>query len=388
MERRILVPREASRDVVASLDAWPVLDTLQAVDRANIGSPIGRLIALARRFRWFDRAWRFIEARDPRTLSTPRRLEIWRAIWAALDDQAPEARDIVYFTCANPLLIAGIGRWLSSRPAERRPWVFFRIAGGELGDTDAPISRDSAAFFRRACLEVSQYDGQERLFVLTCSNVLAQAGSRVAGRRIFSTPLATYFLPSGNGEAVASGQIVYIHTNVRTGQFIYNLGDLIHRVKAVAPDVRFVLKYRSNDPPLSAVRASLIGLAKVLPFEQGPADYVENFRNCSVVLLAYSSDYAMASSGVFVDATGYGKPVVVPRGTWMSCAMAAGRGVGVTYDELSVEAVAEALLQVLSRIDVIGDDARALSETVRRENSGLRYIERLREITTSRAGSK
>jgi len=120
---------------------------------------------------------------------------------------------------------------------------------------------------------------------------------------------------------------------------------------------------------------------QILPPQQDTADYLANFSSCTIVLLAYEPQaYAGVPSGVFVEAASFGKPVVAPAGTWMAEQIAAGYGVGTTFEEPSPESVAGAVLKALRDADNLSAAARAVAPRVRADNSSQQYIEEMMKL--------
>jgi hypothetical protein len=101
--------------------------------------------------------------------------------------------------------------------------------------------------------------------------------------------------------------------------------------------------------------------------------------------LAYEPQaYTSGASGVFVEAAGLGKPVVVPSGTWMAQQIEAGFAVGMTFEESSADSVTKALLLVLKNADELGASARDVAARMRTENSCQRYVEKMMTLVQQR----
>jgi len=301
-------------------------------------------------------------------------------LWAALAAHDPTFRDILLFTSGHPVAIAGIGLWLARRPRRRRPSAFFRIIGDECIDAVPGRPPSVRIFFRMACSDLRTRAGQERVFLLGSSQAIVRRASRAACRRVFLTPLPKHlaFAP-GTDSAKPEQPTVYVHLNPRSGRFIRGLGDIIRRVTADEPHIRFVVKHGSLSAEIrSFLDSELASLAEILPAEQDTADYLASLRKCTLVLLPYEPEvYTTLSSGVFVEAVSCGKPVVVPGGTWMAQQIALGRGVGTLFEHSSLESITRALQQALSEVDNLCVAASALASVVRFENSSQRYVEKI-----------
>jgi glycosyltransferase involved in cell wall biosynthesis len=97
------------------------------------------------------------------------------------------------------------------------------------------------------------------------------------------------------------------------------------------PGLRFVIhcpRPASGDNHVELPRgvAELQALARepsyrltLVPDALAPGDYAALLQSLHIVLLPYVHEsYREATSGIFAEAVGLGKPVVVPEGTWMA----------------------------------------------------------------------
>jgi glycosyltransferase involved in cell wall biosynthesis len=142
-----------------------------------------------------------------------------------------------------------------------------------------------------------------------------------------------------------------VHINGWSGRLVKELGDIVRRVSAAAAGVTFVVNPTLLPPETRvSLKSEFPSLVQVLPGELTADDYFAQLSRCTVVLLAYEPQaYTSGASGVFVEAAGLGKPVVVPSGTWMAQQIEAGFAVGMTFEESSADSVTKALLLVLRR---------------------------------------
>jgi glycosyltransferase involved in cell wall biosynthesis len=302
----------------------------------------------------------------------PRKLE---SLWASLEAQNLTDNDIILFPVGSPILISGIGSWLARRPAKRRPGVFFRIL--ETGHESR-----TAILFRIACANLRTQSGQERVFLLADNSHLAAVVSRICARRTFVTPVPKYL-----GEADASGcskepaePTVYVHLNRRSRPLVKELANIIRCIKTAVPEVRFIIKPTKTLPieAQEVLNLQIASLAEILPEEQQADDFLANFSKCTAVLLPYEPQaYAIMTSGVFVEAASFGKPVVVPGGTWMARQIIEGCGAGTIFEEPDAQTVVAALLEALRSSERLGAIARSLAPQVRNRNSCREYVEKI-----------
>ncbi len=352
---RIIVLRSTEPHITASLSADAVLEPLPAME-VNADNFVGQVVAFG------DAA------------------AIARSLWAQLDAEELDGSDLVYFPRGHPILIRGIGLWLADQPPERRPNIFFRVIGDELTDLETGRFRPRAAFYRLACADLLTRSGQERVFFLVNSRAKARSVSRVCRRRPFMMQhhfgKAIVDVPS----VVTARPIVYVHLNSRSGRLAANLGEIIRRVVANEPSVRFLI--RGSSVAIPAPEPEIAAFVEILPAEQNLVDYLANLARCTMVLLAYEAQpYKALTSGVFTEAASLGKPVVVPAGTWMTEKIAEGYGVGIAFDDPEAASVADALLQALLGLDHLGTAAREIASRLGRETGCRRFIERMIELS-------
>ncbi len=356
LAHHIIVPHTADPRLAASLSADPVLIPLPPVGNINAEHFVGQLVAFA------DMTWNL------------------ESLWVAIEAHDLRDTDILLFSRGHPILISGVGLWLARRSPKRRPSVFFRTVGDEIIDMETARYNGAAVFFRLACSDLRARPGQERVFLLVESSAVARMVTRVCCRRTFLTPTPKHLEVAVKGDsAEPTRPTVYVHLNGRSGRLVRDLGDIIRRITTAEPMVKFIVKSSSlSSEARTVLESGIASLAEILLAEQDTADYLANFSRCTVVLLAYEPQaYRNITSGVFVEAASFGKPVVVPRGTWMEQQIIAGCGVGTIFEEPKTESIVAALLEALTASQSLGAAARSLAPQVRNGNSCQRYIEQM-----------
>ncbi len=348
---RIAVPRSTEESLAAALSADRVLEPLPGMD-VNADNFVSQAIT-------------FTDA------------GILQSLRARLDAENTGERDLIYFPYGHPILIRGIGLWLAKRLPERRPSVFFRIVGDELTDLDTGRFKARAAFYRLACADLRTRPGQERVFFLVNSRAKARSVSRVCGRRPFMMPHHFGRLPAEVMATPAVDPTVYVHLNARSGRLGANLGDIIRRVAAIIPSVRFVVRAPAElSKTVAALEPDIASFVELLPSGQSVPEYLANLARSTIVLLAYEAQpYKTLTSGVFTEAASLGKPVVVPGGTWMAEKIAEGYGVGMVFEDGAAGSVAGVLLDALQSCERLGAAARQIAPRVGEETSCRRFIE-------------
>lgn len=356
---RVLVPRPVNPDLALTLQAETVLEPLVETGPYDPQNPFASANAYTNQIRDLG------------------------SLWAALAQHDPQSTDMLLFTSGQPALIAGIGRWLASRPPQRRPSVFFRIVGDEFMDWLAGRSPDGALFYHLACNDLATRPGQERVFFLGSSAAIVRRVSRAGGRRVFDTAIPKYLaFPRDGTSPRPARSVVYVHLNQRSAPLWGLLAGAVRRIRADGADVDFIIKPSGlSAESLHFIDSQLAAVAEILPANQAPAEYLNNFLRCTIVLLPYEAKpYETLCSGVFVEALSCGKPVVVPGKTLMAQQLEAGHAAGTIFENATLESVASALARALGASDELAAAAAALSSDVRGANSSERYVERMIEL--------
>jgi hypothetical protein len=94
------------------------------------------------------------------------------------------------------------------------------------------------------------------------------------------------------------------------------------------------------------------------------------------VVLAYEPESgATFTSGVFTEAAGFGRPVVVPAGSWSAEQLAASNGTGGVFERATSESVADALIEALRSLPRLALVAQKLAPQTGKKNSCRRVLE-------------
>lgn len=347
---RIVVPHSTEERVAAEIEADRILDPLPALE-VNAENFVGASVTFADTAKFFTPLRRWLTA------------------------ECLSSSDIIYFPQGHPILIRGIARWLSEQLDSKRPAVFFRIIGNELTDLDTGRLKARAAFYRMASADLEIAPGQERVLFLVNSRAKARSVSRVLRRR--PVMMQHHF-----GRAAANVSVtapttptVYVHLNARSGRLLANLSEIIQLVCTVEPSARFLLKPSSDI--LEAI-TTLHGsrFAEILPSEMNTTDYLKNLERSTLVLLAYEAQpYRILTSGVFTEAASLGKPVIVPRGTWMAEKIEQGYGVGLSFEDTSPRSIADVILKSIRASAQLTVAAQRIAPRLAEETGCRRFIE-------------
>jgi glycosyltransferase involved in cell wall biosynthesis len=354
---RILVPRTTDERLAAEIGADRVLETQPAfeVSAENFVQSTVTFADTARLFAPF-RGW--------------------------LDAEGLDSSDIIYFPRGHPVLISGIGRWLSEQPKGKRPAVFFRIIGDELTDLDTGRFKPRAAFYRLASADLDNASARDRVFFLVNSTAKARSVSRVLRRRPFMMQHHFGRLPDTMPASETIGPTVYVHVNGRSGRCLTNLGETIGRVHALAPATRFLIKPAGDiAETIAALDLGGSPFVELLPLQMSTTEYFGNLARSTLVVLAYEAQpYRFLTSGVFTEAASLGKPVIVPDSTWMADKIAEGYGVGLSFADHAAQTLADVILQGLENSHQLASAAQELAPRLAEETGLRRFIETMMSL--------
>jgi glycosyltransferase involved in cell wall biosynthesis len=178
--------------------------------------------------------------------------------------------------------------------------------------------------------------------------------------------------PAGEfGEGDGRYHVIYLG-DARTEKGYHWLPRLVTEAKAAGLPVRFTFQSSFNvaggEPAAARARAQLASLPAdfgvTLLTEPLSSDaYLALLNSADVVVIPYDAAFYKArSSGVFAEALGAGKPVIVPEGTWMAEELRRSGGeAGLVYHD--VLDLAAHLGQILSRYDCYRQSAVACSSS-------------------------
>lgn len=304
---------------------------------------------------------------------------------AWLDAEALDSSDIIYFPRGHPILISGIGRWLSEQPDSKRPAVFFRIIGDELTDLDTGRFKPRAAFYRLASADLDSPSARERVFFLVNSRAKARSVSRVLRRRPVMMQHHFGRPPDEMPAPEAPDSTVYVHVNGRSGRCLADLGETIRCVHATAPATRFLIKPAGDiADTIAALDLGNRPFVELLPLQMGPAEYFGNLARSTLVVLAYEAQpYRFLTSGVFTEAASLGKPVIVPDGTWMADKIAEGYGVGLSFAESAAQTLADVILKGLQDSHQLASAAQELAPRLAGETGLRRFVETMVSLAST-----
>lgn len=161
------------------------------------------------------------------------------------------------------------------------------------------------------------------------------------------------------------------------GRGIDILADIVHITLRDDPGLSWSIHVNPRklpDPEVDALDTALrsaveAGTVLFRPRRLDSTEYVEMLQTIDIMVLPFSSEYLVRSSGLAPECLRYGIVMVVPEKSTMA-AVAEEHGAGyVTFSELSAAAVAEAIGDAVRRLPELQDRSAAATTRVGRSSS-------------------
>jgi glycosyltransferase involved in cell wall biosynthesis len=153
--------------------------------------------------------------------------------------------------------------------------------------------------------------------------------------------------------------------------------------QSAALGVRFMIQSLGSARRKTAVDSlSVLKGHPSVRFHEGrlPRDEYNDWIAQSVVLLPYSPErYNSRPSGVYLEAKGFGAPVIVPAGTWMADEVARLRN-GLVFEEFSVESIVRCIAQAQTELPALRQRAMACAAQHQREHGADRCVDAIEAL--------
>lgn len=318
------------------------------------------------------------------------------AACAELGDEGCGADDLVLVSMAGQDELAGVARWLARLGAARAPRVALQVQWDNLFE-GAGASDSIAALWREAARPLAPPALGRRVLLVVPTAPHAEKLRRLTGLEVRVLPLAIHLDAALCAAARApipppgAPRVLAFLGNSAAYKGFPLLPGILAPVFAARPEVRAriqLLPLFARGPmgfdaalaralPPDARAAWAAWLAEPVTRnrvtwcvgELSPEDYYAQLAEADVVLVPYDPvGFRGSISAVFIEACAAGRPVVVPRASWMGERVGAGEAAGEAFDAWTAEDVAAASLRALDAYPALAARARALAPTWHREH--------------------
>jgi glycosyltransferase involved in cell wall biosynthesis len=285
-------------------------------------------------------------------------------------DNDVNANDCVLITVSTQLEAHALTQWLQDLPRDRKPWIVILIISDRWNRYGREeYDRQIAEFHKLNAAISSLAPGDaNRLIFFTLTDLLAQELEGLLGTKVDIVPMPIEY---GDRGLYASPKRhwhlrrVALLGGTRREKGSHLVPDI---VRACRPHVRVEFLVHLTNNNLTAEEAGKLAHldrerhVTVIREPMSLPEYNRALNSADVALFPYEIiPYRKRTSGVFAEAVAYGKPVVVPRGTWMEEQIAAGRAAGTIFEDLRPDSIARALACCLENLKLLQKSAQTMS---------------------------
>jgi len=293
--------------------------------------------------------------------------------------------DRVYLTVATQLEANALARWLRELPMQKWPWIIVVFLSDRWNRHGAAEYERQSAEFRKLRETLLQLTREElrRLLFFSVSESLCNEIGQFLGQKVGCVPIALRYEPAPlekeEHHIAPSSPRVAVLGGLRTEKGSARLPSIV-RACAELMDVRFCIQMVNeglSDEDYAAVLAlSNEPRITAIPSELQIDEYAEAMKASDLALFPYEvTPYRQRTSAVFAEAVAYGKPSVVPAGTWLAGEIEAGRAAGIICHDLSAEGYAKAISACVTNLLELTLQAQSLAAEWRKNVSITRFTD-------------
>lgn len=245
-----------------------------------------------------------------------------------IENFSPE--DLIYFPNLTQNQIDAVGEWIVGFPVYKRPniAITLRYMGWAMQYNSTRGYSVAIEFLYSNVLQKLR-ERHDRTFLFSDTQVLAENFTRLNGAPVTCLPNPQLGIISKTRPRME------FENNKVSLLFIGGWGDvhgacfvpdLVRQILATFPEVVFTVQVNADHESKQNDLAIMLGLAQtlgprltVLPGKLSDEMYTQTLDEADIVVLPYQpSNYWFASSGIFTEAAGRGKVLVVTAGTTLA----------------------------------------------------------------------
>jgi glycosyltransferase involved in cell wall biosynthesis len=273
----------------------------------------------------------------------------------------PRPSDLFWMPVTRAREIAGVAEWLIKLGVRPRVAIGFQ-------DLHHPVGPGSVRglIHRLAARRLVQAVGQERVFAHATNRRLAQRLAAALNLGIHLVPQTLFYdppapaavpptLPAGDGPLVACLGVP------RPDKSGLPLPDIVREALRRRPDLRFVIQVNGAENNAALMTLERMPQVQLVKTWLDDGAFVALIQAADMLLMPYRRDrYAERTSGPFSFAAAYGRPAIVPSGTWMAERIARKQAAGIAYKRDA--AVIDALTVAADRLTDLHSQAARLAQ--------------------------
>ncbi|MEX2297754.1 MAG: hypothetical protein WD715_10080 [Dongiaceae bacterium] len=306
--------------------------------------------------------------------------EAYRRDLAALTAMAPGPGDLILLPSASIRTLGGLAKWRIDVASPTPVAALFHHAipfhlTFEPGSVGHAIARTTSGLLRT---------GEE------CGPVLLGSTNAVLAERLgaaMERPVRVLPLPHWYDlDAPSAEPVVLPSTSDRAPVgFVGSLrrekgGERIPGIVGAGAGLplRWIAQAHAPDPgllePLRALEQA--GRVELIARELSEGEFLRLMHDLALIVLPYERvRYHARVSGPFAFAAAFGRPCVVPDGTWMASQIETGKAAGIAYRGDAPAAIAAAIGTALERLPELTRQAEKLAVRWRKGESGMALLE-------------
>ncbi len=263
---------------------------------------------------------------------------------------AVTANDVFLINTLRHWALRGVVDWLEScapGACPRAALVLHFTAFPNPATSDGTVE-----FYRQAFARIARSPARDRVRLLADSDALVEEYAALAPSLRFDLAPIPHLREAEDAPPARAFRVGTVG-EARENKGFHLLPRLVSRAaEADMRGVEFHLHSFAHDPDSAFLRRALAGLrhpmVRLYPDEMPAAAYQRFLASLDLVVLPYTLDnYHAQTSGVFAEAMGAGKLVVVPRGSWMARQLDEFGG-GATFNPGDAEDLARVTLGVIA----------------------------------------
>jgi len=302
----------------------------------------------------------------------------------ALEADQPGPDDLILIPYATEVELLGLARWLNRLHTlgQPRPFVVAVVHRPDYAWLWTPDTGElcgDLAPFAYACFSLLQACQEARLALMTTTQALASVLEQHVEMPFLAGCAPMHYPPQPDELAPLRWDFAFLG-QMRPEKGSRSLAAIVRAYLQARPQARIAIQCDSPGDPAQYLDdyASIAGESRIdwLMGPQDDATFQRTLQEAGCILIPSDpARYKLRVSGIFSDALGNGRPVVVAGPSWMTEMLQAGHGAAVAVRNPTPEKFARALLTVQRALPEFQQRASERSVRWRKEQSMERLVD-------------
>lgn len=297
--------------------------------------------------------------------------------------------DVVLIHTINHSMLIAIYLWYRLLSKDKLPYLFLLFRYNNIVYLPEKRYLGTYKIYKLFFRMLDNLSGCERIIYATDSEDLAKEYGLMTKKRLHVMPIPHIYLhrrqTTVSQDDLQEKVLVYLGP-ARDEKGYYLLPDAIKFVlnKETTTKIKFIVQSNLSVNPdkltikakerLSDFGKNVVMIDRILETEE----YYNLIANADAVLIPYcASFYYARTSGIFAEAVAMGKPVVIPRNTWMERQLLKFDGGGVTFEDGDPASLAEAILEFVEKYQEIGKKTIGCAQRWKQNHNAQTFVDAL-----------